>query len=43
MEANGASTEQKNLMREEMPDTINPRLNKNFQSKGTESEGRRES
>jgi len=43
MEANGASTEPENLRREEQRDTIDPRLNKNFQSEGTESEGQRES
>ena len=43
MEADGASTEPENLMREEQSDTVDPRLNKNFQSEGTESEGRRES
>ena len=43
MEADGASTESKNLMREEQRDTIEPRLNKNFQSESTEREieGRR--
>ena len=40
MEANGASTETKNLTREEQHDLIDLLLNKNFQSEGTESEGR---
>jgi hypothetical protein len=39
MEADGASTESENLVREEQRDTIDPWLNKNFQSEGTESEG----
>ena len=38
MEADGASTETENLTREEQRDTIEPRLNKNFQSESTERE-----
>ena len=38
METDGASTETENLMREEQCDTIEPRLNKNFQSESTERE-----
>ena len=36
METDGASTETENLTREEQRDTIEPRLNKNFQSESTE-------
>ena len=39
MEADGASTGAENLMREEQRDTIEPRLNKTFQSESSESEG----
>ena len=39
METNGASTEQENLMREEQRDTIDPGLNKTFQSESAENEG----
>ena len=39
MEADGASTEAENLTRDEQRDTIEPLLNKNFQSESTESEG----
>ena len=44
MEADGASTETENLMREEpeQHDTIEQRLNKNFQSENTERERERE-
>jgi len=42
MEANGAPTETENLTREEQRDIIDLLLNKNFQSEGTESEGRNE-
>ena len=38
METDGASTETENLTREEQRDTIEPRLNKNFQSESTERE-----
>ena len=38
MEADGASTEAENLTRDEQRDTIEPRLNKNFQSESTERE-----
>ena len=38
MEADGASTETEILTREEQRDTIEPRLNKDFQSESTESE-----
>ena len=38
MEADGASTETENLTWEEQRDTIEPRLNKNFQSESTERE-----
>ena len=41
MEADGASTEPENLMPEEQHDTIDPRLNKNFESESTESKGQR--
>ena len=39
MAADGAPTEAENLMREEQRDTIEPRLNKNFQSESSEGEG----
>ena len=38
METDGASTETENLTRKEQRDTIEPRLNKNFQSESTERE-----
>ena len=38
METDGASTETENLTREEQRDTIEQRLNKNFQSESTERE-----
>ena len=38
METDGASTETENLTRKEQLDTIEPRLNKNFQSESTERE-----
>jgi hypothetical protein len=39
MEADGASTEAESLMREEQRGTIEPLLNKTFQSESAESEG----
>ncbi len=39
MEADGASTGAENLMREKQRDTIEPRLNKTFQSESAGSEG----
>ena len=38
METDGASTETENLTRKEQRDTIEQRLNKNFQSESTERE-----
>ena len=38
METDGVSTETENLTREEQRDTIEPRLNKTFQSESTERE-----
>ena len=42
MEADGASTETENLTREEQRDTIEPRLNENFQSESAERSTERE-